>query len=103
MKSIIGELDFLVGERTHSVIGSVSVATPFVALTSSQDYRTHGIIGDMSQCQNQIININVVEVEEAIRKTLEIFDSRQAIKKSLQETSRFFDKQLSEVSKLISI
>ncbi len=46
LKSIIGQCDFLVGERTHSLIGSVSVGTPFAAMTNRQDTRTHGIIGE---------------------------------------------------------
>ena len=101
LKSIIREFDFLVGERTHSIIASISVATPFVALTCRQDYRTHGIVGDMADCRNQVIDINVLDAKQASRKTLDIFDDREAMQISLQQTSNLFEQQLSDVAKLL--
>jgi polysaccharide pyruvyl transferase WcaK-like protein len=101
LKSIMRECDFLVGQRAHSLIGSVSVHTPFAALSISHDTRIHGIIGEMCQCRNHIIDIDVSGSDEAQQKVLTIFDKREAIRKSLEQTSHELAKRLTEVSEMI--
>jgi polysaccharide pyruvyl transferase WcaK-like protein len=85
LKSIIGRCDFLVGERTHSLIGAVSVATPFAALTNRQDTRTHGIIGQMCRCQNHILDMDVTGEEAASLKVLGLFDARAPTHQFLEQ------------------
>ncbi len=75
LKSIIRECDFLMGERTHSLIGGVSVGTPFVALTNRQDTRTHGIIGEMCRCEDYIIDMDAMGEDAASTKVLGIFEN----------------------------
>jgi len=46
LKGIMKLCDFVLGERTHALIGAVSVGTPCVALTTEEDLRMHCIIRD---------------------------------------------------------
>ena len=84
LKSIVRECDFLVGERTHSLIGAVSVGTPFAAMTNRQDTRTHGIIGRMCRCETQIVDMDAVSEKDAARRVGELFEKRDSIARSLE-------------------
>lgn len=101
LKGIIRECDFVVGERTHSLIGSVSVGTPFAALTNRRDTRTHGIIGEMCQCERQIVDMDVTDGQAAARKVLEIYDSRASIQEALTRVQKELSKQLLEIARLV--
>jgi polysaccharide pyruvyl transferase WcaK-like protein len=101
LKSVIGACDFLVGERTHSLIAGVSVGTPFAALTNRQDTRTHGIIGDMCRGEDQIIDMDVVSADRASRKVQELFESRDAIRTSLGRTREEIGRQIEETVRTI--
>ncbi len=97
LKSIIGECDFLVGERTHSLIGSISMGTPFAALTNRQDTRTHGIIGAMCRCEDRIVDMDVAGEDEAVRRVSELFKARDAIRESLRPTREELSQQIEEM------
>jgi polysaccharide pyruvyl transferase WcaK-like protein len=101
LKGLIRECDFLVGERTHSLIGSVSVGTPFVALTNRQDTRTHGIIGTMCRCEDQIIDMDATNESEAARKISDLFETRDAIRKSLGPIRQELSRQIEETVQII--
>ena len=101
LKSIISECDFLIGERAHSIIGSVSVGTPFVAFSNVRDYRTHGIIGKMCNCEDLIIDIATPEVEAVCSDVLRLFDKRQKIAENLQNTSKMLSERLVKVANLV--
>lgn len=101
LKAIIRECDFLIGERTHSIIGGISVATPFLALSNSSDRRTHGIVGDMSDCENQIVDLDDPEPATVIQKAIALFDNREAIRRALTETGQQLSRQLEEVARSI--
>lgn len=57
LKAVIKWADFLLGERTHSVIAALSVATPFGMLTNIHDHRSHSIIGEVGGCKDMLLNI----------------------------------------------
>jgi len=101
LKGIIRECDFVIGERTHSLIGSVSVATPFVGLTNRRDMRTHGIIGEMCRCKHQIVDMDVNDEQAAARRALESLESRASIRKALEPVRRDLTNRLAEISRLI--
>jgi polysaccharide pyruvyl transferase WcaK-like protein len=101
LKGIICACDFVVGERTHSLIGSVSVGTPFVALTNRRDTRTHGIIGEMCRCEHQIVDMDVRNERAAARRALELLESRASIREALGQTNQELSKQLREIARLI--
>ena len=101
LKSIVRECDFLVGERTHSLIGSVSVGTPFVALTNRQDTRTHGIIGRMCDCQTQIIDMDVVGERETTQRVCELFEQRENMGRSLERIRGELSARIDEAVRVI--
>ena len=101
LKGIIRECDFVVGERTHSLIGSVSVGTPFVALTNRRDTRTHGIIGEMCRCEHQIVDMDVADERAASRKVLELFESRASVREALSQVHQELSRQLREIARQV--
>jgi polysaccharide pyruvyl transferase WcaK-like protein len=101
LKGIIRQCDFVVGERTHSLIGGFSVGTPFVALTNRRDTRTHGIIGEMCQCEHQIVDMDVMDGHAAARRVLELHDLRDSIRKTLNQLRPQLSRQLLEVARLV--
>ena len=101
LKSMIRECDFLVGERTHSLIASVSVGTPFAALTNRQDTRTHGIIGAMCRCADQIIDMDVTGELDAARRVGALFEGRHAVRKSLGPIRQELCQQIEETVRTI--
>ncbi len=101
LKSLIRECDFLVGERTHSLIAAVSVGTPFAALTNRQDTRTHGIIGDMCRCEGQILDIDVMDEEAAAAQVSLLFENRGSLRQSLERVQQDLAMQLREMERVI--
>lgn len=101
LKSVIRECDFLVGQRTHSLIGSISVGTPFLGLSNTRDSRTHGIVGAMCRCEDQIVDMDITDSVQATAKALEVFDERASIKKSLEHTRKAIAERLAEVADLV--
>ncbi|MEN6426444.1 MAG: polysaccharide pyruvyl transferase family protein [Phycisphaerales bacterium] len=101
LKSIVRECDFLVGERTHSLIGAVSVGTPFAAMTNRQDTRTHGIIGQMCRCEPQIVDMDTVSEKDAAQKVCGLFEKRDSIAKFLEEIREELSAQIETVVRTI--
>ena len=101
LKSVIGQCDFLVGERTHSLIGSVSVGTPFVALTNRRDTRTHGIIGDMCRCEDSIVDMDATDEEIASAKVRDLVAARVSLRQSLEGIQRDLAGQIEAVARLV--
>jgi polysaccharide pyruvyl transferase WcaK-like protein len=84
LKGIIQTCDFLVGQRTHSLIGSVSTATPFMGLTNQADTRTHGIIGAMCACETQLIDMDIVSAKAAGQLAIGQYSKRDEFRTYLQ-------------------
>jgi polysaccharide pyruvyl transferase WcaK-like protein len=101
LKSMIGQCDFLIGERTHSLIASVSVGTPFAALTNRRDTRTHGIIGAMCHCEDRIIDMDVLSEEDASQRIGRLFEERPAARESLGPIREELSRQIEEMVHLI--
>jgi len=101
LKSIIRECDFLVGERAHSAIGAISVATPFVILTNKVDFRTHGIIGDMCGCEGLIFNMERPNLENTRERIFDCFDKREDIKNKLEKRGAKLSEKLKQAAEHI--
>jgi polysaccharide pyruvyl transferase WcaK-like protein len=101
LKSLIRECDFLVGERTHSLIAAVSVGTPLAVLTNRQDTRTHGIIGDMCRCADQIVDIDVTDDEAAAAKVMTLFENRSSLRRRLEPVRQDLATQTREMVRVI--
>ncbi|MGB2820899.1 MAG: polysaccharide pyruvyl transferase family protein [Phycisphaerae bacterium] len=100
-KAIIRECDFLIGQRAHSLIGSASLARPYVALTASNDTRTHDILGHMCGCEEQMIDMDARSPEEACREVVQAIDRREAIGRHLEQRMADFRERLAEVAALV--
>jgi polysaccharide pyruvyl transferase WcaK-like protein len=101
LKSIIGMCDFLVGERTHSVIGSISMGTPFAALTNRRDTRTHGIVGAMCRCADRIVDMDVARADEAAPRICALFETRDATREHLGRIRDELSRQIEETVRTI--
>ena len=101
LKGIVRECDFLVGERTHSLIGAVSVGTPFAAMTNRQDTRTHGIIGRMCRCEPQILDMDVIGEKDAPQAVCGLFERRDSIRESLDAIRGELAAQIDAVVRVI--
>jgi polysaccharide pyruvyl transferase WcaK-like protein len=101
LKSIIRECDFLIGERTHSLIASVSVGTPPAALTNRRDTRTHGIIGRMCRCREHIVDMDITSATDAARTVLELFESRFAAREHLEGVCRELSGQIESIARIV--
>lgn len=47
LKGLVKRFDYVLGERTHGLIGAFSVGTPHIALTVEEDLRMHNIVNRM--------------------------------------------------------
>ncbi|MHB0956080.1 MAG: polysaccharide pyruvyl transferase family protein [Pirellulaceae bacterium] len=101
LKGVIRMADFCIGERTHSLIGSLSVGTPFIGLTNSADRRTHDILGEMGHCEEQLLDMDDPNQAECIEKVLWAFDTRDRIRRHLQVVSSEFGCRLQRVAELV--
>lgn len=82
IKHIISKMDMMIGERTHSIINSISTSTPFVALTCAADFRTHDIVGKGCGLNGNIYDLDYPDLSKLESGILSILNNRQdAIKK----------------------
>ncbi|WP_164714190.1 polysaccharide pyruvyl transferase family protein [Chitinophaga rhizosphaerae] len=98
LKGIICQLDFLIGQRTHSLIGSVGVQTAAVAITSSRDGRTHEILKDFAGFSENIINIDEVPAQKAGEIAIQNYQNRVKLKEEVTRHYQQIREQLMAVS-----
>lgn len=84
LKHIISIMDIVIGERTHSIINSISTATPFVSLTCSADFRTHDIVGDGCGLPHQIYDMDYPDCDNLFNLINKTIENRQILSKQLQ-------------------
>ncbi len=83
LKGLIGQCDLFIGERTHSVIGAMSMGVPSIVITSPKDYRTQGIIGRMLAQQKWVYNCENMSTETLIAKAHELWAERDEVRHDL--------------------
>ena len=101
LKALIQAVHFVVGERTHSLIGSTSVATPFAGLTNTSDKRTHEILGDMCHTENQLINMDIINVDDLTKSVIDIYDKKEIIKIKLLQTKQELSENITKAAEII--
>lgn len=79
LKAVIGHLDFMIGERTHSIIGAASMNIPFIAISHPRDLRTYGIIGDMLDQKELLFNIENITASDFMSKFSHAWQMRDSI------------------------
>lgn len=83
LKSLMGECDFFIGERLHSVIGAMSMKVPSLVLSNKSDMRLQ-IIRELGQYKS-ICYIDDLEVTELIYKIEEMWENREIIMNELEK------------------
>ena len=101
LKGFIKNLDFLIAERTHALIGAASVGTPFLAITVTEDERTHDIVGKTIGMKELIVDINDPDLDGITKLLKEKWEARDAIKGKLFKRSELIHKECREASRLL--
>ena len=83
LKGLLKSFEFVLGERTHGLIGSLSVATPCIALTVEEDSRMHNIVNRMFH--QTTINLNEPDLDEIKNILLTGWKNRQETAIKMQE------------------
>lgn len=74
-KGIMGQCQYVLGERAHCLIGSVSVATPCMALTVEEDKRMHWLMELMFN--RPTYNLNVPDIEDLKKILIKEWNERR--------------------------
>ena len=88
LKGFIGTADLLIGERIHSIIGSVKVNTPFLCIGSNADFRIHGIVETMLQAKPYRYLLDYPKAEELNSLFDHIWSSLPAIRDEREVVNR---------------
>lgn len=83
LKGILKHCAFVLGERTHALIGSVSVGTPCLALTTEEDLRMHYIMENMFG--RKTYDLNNPNTEDVIRLLMSEWNNRPQIAEEMKE------------------
>lgn len=83
LKGMIGCCDFFIGERTHSVIGAVSMTVPAISISHPRDLRTIGILGMTVGIGDMIYNISELSVDSLLSFIRKGWSERERIHKHL--------------------
>ena len=101
IKGIISDMDMIIGERTHSIINSISCGIPFLNLTCSADIRSHDIIEKDCGLGEFIMDLDKPELENTVNKVLNIVENRNSIKSVLKQVNALNEKKFDGLSNLI--
>ena len=88
LKVVINVCDLYICSRFHALVASTSLAIPSIGIVSYSHNKFHGILGEMMQLEDYLIdiddNFNYEKVFFLIKsKVVEILDNRKEIKKIL--------------------
>ena len=82
LKGLIGQFDFFIGERVHSVINAMSMCVPSIVISWSSDQRL-GIIKMVGQ-ENAVCYVDGLDANTLISKIDGIWSEREKIKIELK-------------------
>lgn len=83
IKSIIGNCDLFIGARMHATIASTSMFVPTVGIAYS--HKMHGIIGEMLNLQEYVIDLEKLNSEILIEKIMLAWKNREKITEHLRK------------------
>lgn len=83
LRGLIGDFDLFLGARTHSVISSAVMCTPFVAL-EYESFKTRGIIGKMLGCEELVYDIKNLSYNTLLSAINDAWGNRAEIRKELE-------------------
>ena len=99
LKAFISNLDFIIGQRAHSMIGAASVTTPYAALVASNDTRTIDILGKMCEQEDSMLFMDKTDPITQASKINKLFECRVRIKKDLKLRMKSMFDNLIDVQK----
>lgn len=104
LKAVIGELDLLIGSRTHSLIAAMGMSTPAIALTTRKRYKTVGIIGKMFGQSEYMYFTETTDFHSLIEMTRLAWNRRDAIQSQIDskkdriiDSARDFERLLNQL------
>ena len=104
-KGIISACDIFISSRFHALVASTSLAVPSIGIVSYSHNKFHGILGEMMQQEDYLLDINnnfnykeFLSILES--KILEIINNSQ-IRKDLKKRDEYIRKQVLLNGKLI--
>jgi colanic acid/amylovoran biosynthesis protein len=80
IKGVVGLCDFFVGSRMHACIAALSQGIPAVGIAYSKKFR--GVFESVG-AENWVVDGRDVEIEEAVRRVLELFRKKDELKLEL--------------------
>lgn len=101
LRPFIQSLDFMIGERTHSIINSTSMCTPYFMLTSTLDFRSHDIIGKGIGLPEQIIDLDNPNFNKVADKIIDGINNREQITAHLESYKNVVKKSREQLLELI--
>lgn len=99
LKGVMKLCDFVLGERTHALIGAVSVATPCIALTTQEDLRMHAVIRDAFG--RVTYNLNDPNNDELENLLTAEWEKRRDTREVMTEKATEIHQQAEEAAKLL--
>lgn len=91
-KSYISNMDFFIGSRMHSTIAAVSCCVPTVPVSYSRKFE--GLFDSLNY--PYVIHGNGDNLKEAISKTLDWYNNRDVLQKSVMKARRVIDIAINE-------
>lgn len=101
LRPLIQTLDFMLGERTHSIINSSSMCTPYFMLTSSLDFRSHDIIGKGIGLPSQIIDLDDPNLEFVKQRIVDGINNGVTIIETLKEYKNVVENSRQQLIRLL--
>jgi polysaccharide pyruvyl transferase WcaK-like protein len=83
LKGLMGRCDFVLGERTHALLGALSFPTPCMALTVKEDLRMLGIVSTMFK--RTTYNMNDPDISDLQMRLLRKWNNRHQIREEMKE------------------
>jgi polysaccharide pyruvyl transferase WcaK-like protein len=83
LKGLIGNCAFVMGERTHALIGAISVGIPCIALAVEEDLRMRHIITGMFK--RKVFNLNNPDIFELKKLLKSEWENREQIAREMKK------------------
>jgi len=84
LKYLFGQLDLLIGCRTHTIIGALGMLTPVIAFTDPHRYKTNGIVGDLFELEQCLYNVQTWDINVLKKITRTIIKDYTKITNSIE-------------------
>ncbi len=81
LKGLMGRCDFIVGERTHGLLGALSFPTPCIALTVKEDRRMHNVVNEMFG--RTTLNLNEPDINDIQTRIVSEWNNRASIREEM--------------------